>query len=83
MTQRSLLSCTDNSFLQQYLQLVNQWEIGAASYYELHNAGILAARTVQLLRQLLVQLHSLVDSFRQRAVFLFCQLIQLSDNIVR
>ena len=83
MTQRSLLCCADNSFLQQYLQLVDQREVGAASYDELHNAGILAAGAVQLLRQLLVQLHGLVDGFRQRAVLLLCQLIQLSDNIVR
>ena len=83
VAQRCFEGGLDHSLLQQSLHLTDEGEVHAALYPELQHTGVLAAGAVQLLGQLLVALHSLVDDLGQRSILLCAQLIQLFDDVVR
>ena len=75
MAQRSGKCRLHNCLLQQYLKLVDVWEVCSAFYPELDHAGILAARTVKFYRKLLVLCHSLIEHLWQSCGFLVSKLL--------
>ena len=83
MAQRGLEGSLNHSLLQQGLQLTHIGEIGAALQPELDHAGILAAGSIQLDRQILVLGHGFVQDLGQGCGLLAAQLLQLGHHVVR
>ena len=83
MAQRCFKGSLDHSLLQQTLHLADEGKVHAALYPELEHTSVLAAGAIQLLGQLLVPLHGLINDLGQRCVLLCAQLIELGNDVVR